>query len=385
MTKQVGESTTVGISRWMAGGGLGGLGGAMMFLPMAAQGEDQISYRHETYLENDGRMRVGTESVRAEKSLTSWMDLKVTMVYDAISGATPSGAPPVDSITLHPTGTGLTVPGTQITGFRKYGSADAVSGASRATGSQIKHRDDVPLADSSDIRRAVDVSSTITMDQSRLTPQFTYSGENDYLSYAGAINYALDLNDKNTTLNVGWAHTYDLILSNSFTFLQHDQFRNTDDFLLGVSQLLGPKTVLAVSGTVGFSDGYQTDPYRGVVFDGSFPSSAGSGSVTLYGEKRPDYREKQAITFSLTQGISSLDASIEGSYRYYHDSYDIQAHTVGLTWNQKVGSLLVISPSVRYYRQSAASFYDTEFAGDPATDPGRVPHYYSSDYRLSYM
>jgi hypothetical protein len=45
----------------------------------------------------------------------------------------------------------------------------------------------------------------------------------------------------------------------------------------------------------------------------------------------------------------------------------------------------VISPSARYYYQTAADFYGIQFPGDFINDPDRVPKHYSSDYRLSEL
>ena len=80
-----------------------------------------------------------------------------------------------------------------------------------------------------------------------------------------------------------------------------------------------------------------------------------------------------------------MNASVEGTYRYYHDSYGIIANTVELTWLQKLGAMFVVSPSFRYYRQQAAHFYGIQFPGDPVNDPSRAPRFYSSDYRLSFL
>jgi hypothetical protein len=152
---------------------------------------------------------------------------------------------------------------------------------------------------------------------------------------------------------------------------------------VGVTQLLGPKTVLNANFTFGHAEGYFDDPYRGVIFEGTRPSPM--DTLTIYPEKRPAVRSTQITYISLTQAVPPLDGSVEASYRYYHDSFEIHAHTAGLAWFQKVGSFLVISPSFRYYWQSAASFYGTIFSGDPVTDPANVPVYYSSDYRLSQL
>jgi hypothetical protein len=63
------------------------------------------------------------------------------------------------------------------------------------------------------------------------------------------------------------------------------------------------------------------------------------------------------------------------SYRYYNDSFGIQAHTLGLAWYQKLGEHLILRPAIRYYIQGAADFYDLRFEG--------APDVYSSDYRVS--
>ncbi len=211
----------------------------------------------------------------------------------------------------------------------------------------------------------------------------SYSKESDYISYSGALNYAIDLNDKNTTVNAGWSHSSDEVLANNATFLQSDASKNTDDFVFGVTQLLSPKTIFTIDGNIGYAHGYLSDPYRAVVFDET-PLQPG-GLLTIYGEKRPSNRNSQSVFLQVTQAVDRFNASVEGSYRYYHDSFEIQAHTVDLAWFQKIGRYVVVSPSFRYYFQEGASFYATQFPGDPVVAPSRVPAFYSSDYRLSHF
>jgi hypothetical protein len=214
-------------------------------------------------------------------------------------------------------------------------------------------------------------------------PEFSYSNESDYRSYAFALNYSYEFNEKNTTLNLGWSHAYDQVLANEFTFLTHSTVKNTDNFLIGFTQLLSPGTVLGANLTIGYQHGYLNDPYRAVVFNESDLDP--DNQVVLAGEKRPSTRNSQALLLSLTQAIRPLNASIEGTYRFYHDSYGIFAQTVGVAWFQKIGRSIVISPSARYYYQTAADFYGIQFPGDPINNPDAVPRYYSSDYRLSEM
>jgi hypothetical protein len=74
---------------------------------------------------------------------------------------------------------------------------------------------------------------------------------------------------------------------------------------------------------------------------------------------------------------------VEAAYRFFTDTYGITAHTLGLTWNQKLGKRFTLSPFFRYYQQSAASFYVTRLAHSSKDED--LPLYYSADYRLSEM
>ena len=58
------------------------------------RGEDHIDYRYHNYREEDGRIRVETHSMLFEVAPTPSLTLSGQAVYDAISGASPTGAPP---------------------------------------------------------------------------------------------------------------------------------------------------------------------------------------------------------------------------------------------------------------------------------------------------
>jgi hypothetical protein len=236
-----------------------------------------------------------------------------------------------------------------------------------------------------DKRWAGVMNGIMTFGPHHITPQFSFSSEHDYISYGAALNYSLDLNQKNTTLNLGWSHDFDTILWTPFTYIHKNQRKNTDDVLIGVNQLLSPKTVLTVNFTFRNSHGYEDDPYRGVLF-GDYPQ-ADLNNPILFAEHRPDFKRSYIGYASLLQYITPLHGGLEGSYRFYDDTFGIRAHTVAVSWHQKIGRVFLLSPVFRYYRQTAADFYATQFAGDPTNpfNPNPVPTYYSADYRLSKM
>jgi hypothetical protein len=344
--------------------GIGSLTLALTLLlchPGKSRAEDHIDYRYAYYKEDHGRVRILTHSALFEAALANWVSLKAEAVYDAISGASPIGAPPTDTITY------------------AAGPFGPVSSG-------------VPVSPLRDIRRAGNLEPTFTLGNHRFRPQVSYSGEGDYVSRGLAFNYSLDFNEKNSTLNLGVAHTWDRILPRNSPYLKFNENKVSDDFMVGLNQLLGPKTLLTVNLTLGRSRGYMNDPYKAVLFE-DFPEFF-PDTLTLFGERRPRLRQKQIGYVALTQYVDRLNASAEGSYRFYRDDFGILAHTVETAWHQKLGKHLVLSPSFRFYRQSAADFYGTRFPGDPSLPTGfplawgpnpEPPTYYSADYRLSAM
>lgn len=94
-------------------------------------------------------------------------------------------------------------------------------------------------------------------------------------------------------------------------------------------------------------------------------------------EQRPDNKDRQIFFCSLARHVDRLKGSAEIGYRFYQDGFGVVAHTTQLAWYQKLGQQLVLRPAVRYYQQGPADFYAVSFEGSP--------EYYSSDYRLSEL
>ncbi len=317
--------------------------------------EDRVDYRYEYYGEENGRVEVSTQGVYFDLSPKPWMSLKGNFIYDSISGATPRGTP--------------YQPGTNAINT-------------------------VPM---DDIRYAGYLEPTFKFGNHTLSPQVAYSIESDYESIGISVNDAIDFNDKNTTLLLGLSHAFDHVLPNGDAERFHldqiittKQRKDTTDALIGVTQLLGPATVATCDLTVGYSDGYLSDPYKRVLFDNYFytpgPDPANPNAFTGWAENRPDHKLREVVYLSLDHNFEKLSGAVMASYRFYHDDFGITAHTAEVQWNQKIGKHVIVSPMFRYYTQTAAYFYATHFPGDPE-NPGifPLPNYFSSDYRLSEL
>lgn len=302
--------------------------------------EDHVDSKFEYYAEERDRVRVRTVSTLFEQALAPWMSLKGSVVYDGISGATPTGGPV-------PTG-GTTVPTAQI----------------------------------QDERYASFLEPSFRWGRQTFKPQFAYSIENDYESIATTLNYLLDFNQRNTTLHAGVTHNFDTLTAGIYLGPRARK-KDSSDFLLGLTQTITPTTLFNATFTFGLADGYLSDPYKGFRFTG-YPVED-----VLFPERRPNHRTKQILSTSLTQFVGPLNGSAELTYRFYHDSFGLRGHTATLEWFQNVGRHLVLAPLLRYYEQSAADFYLLGFDADPSDrdNPNNalVPAHYSSDYRLSAL
>lgn len=369
--------------------------------------ENEVGYRKSYYLEDDNRISVTTDSVQFDLGLRPNVRLSGDVVTDAISGATPTGAPP-QTMWPFPTFNNFYQSAYQSSYASEYNQFIAINqiyvdsgletyqqltndAANYAqltapgiatnsanasfqslTNSPNYRNNKVPLTYMHDQRSAFSLAVPIAFGLQTITPSFAFSVESDYTSFAGALNYSLSLNDKNTTVNAGWAHNGDSVRDDLFNW----QSKTTDNAFLGLVQLFGPKAYLTINASLGFEHGYLADPYRGVMFANALQYNPDDAALSP--EVRPRHRNNQIFYVAWTQFVTPANASFELGYRFFHDSYGIFAHTAELDWHQKIGKDIVLSPGFRYYVQNAADFYSVLVPG------GNNPQtFYSSDYRLS--
>ena len=156
------------------------------------------------------------------------------------------------------------------------------------------------------------------------------------------------------------------------------------DVLLGLTQVLGRHSLLRLNYSYSDATGYLTDPYKVLsVVDPLTgepltrtppPGVDGPGGIYLF-EHRPDARARQTLYGELRQDFSGKVLSL--GYRYSTDDWQVNSHTLEarLHWPLGAGYL---EPHLRYYTQTAASFYRYSLAsGAP------LPEFASADARLA--
>lgn len=238
--------------------------------------------------------------------------------------------------------------------------SDNVSGASPRWHSSVSSASRMH-----DDRHAGALRVTRHGERSSLSVGLTASDENDYRSTALSLQYAIATEDNNRTWTFGIGRAHDRI--DPVNNLVDDEKKNTTDLLVGVTQALSPVDLVQLNLTHARGTGYYNDPYK-------LP------------DNRPRERNQTAVLARWHHFFESRDAALRLSYRYYHDSFAIDAHTVGAEWVQNLPQGWTITPGLRLHSQSAASFYYEPVYSTEPFPPGFFANpngFYSADHRLS--
>ncbi len=307
--------------------------------PRVGRAAYAISYKFADYREEADRMRVETHYGLVEAELGTDMRLKVMGAIDSLAGATPTGQP-----------------------------SETREGP-------------VPLAQISDRRKAWSADLSRQFSRVLAVVGFANSRESDYVSNGWSFNTQFDFNQKNTLLLVGAAGTDDDVR----VFYQTDWVKKrTADFVVGVTQLLDPRTSVTFNVSYGRSTGFHADPYR--LIEKITEIAPGVFLPRTFNENRPDSREKWIGYLAINRAWPRANASAEASYRLFDDSFGTTAHTVELAWFQKIGERFILRPAYRFYEQTAADFYRVDLTGtniDPGSRPDPAGPFFSADYRVS--
>jgi hypothetical protein len=224
--------------------------------------------------------------------------------------------------------------------------------------------------------------ATYFLDSSSISIGGGLSREHDYTSRFFNTNYSIDLNKKLTTLKFGASVAFDDIEPSPSSWNPRPNgwasYKTSQNYLVGVSQVVDKDTLFQSNMTFGYSKGFLTDPYKNVGVETDF----GGGMVFTIpqSEVRPGEKFQWAWLNQYVRHFGQFnDAALHLDYRYSLDSWGSHAHTVEASWHQPIADGWQIIPRFRYYSQDKADFYQPVF--DAATIANASE--YSSDYRLA--
>jgi hypothetical protein len=180
-----------------------------------------------------------------------------------------------------------------------------------------------------------------------------FSKEYDYGSAMAGLGWSTDLNDRNTNLSANIRFYSDTIeLYDIDGIQQGEDDRETMDLTLGLTHVLGPRTLFSAELYLSQQDGFLSTPFHEVLL-------AGGGRTT---ERLPDSRSRQALGFRLNHSFSKRYVQ-RVYYRFYDDDWGIQAHTIELEPHFRISSKSNswIYPILRWHTQDAADYFGLPF------------------------
>jgi Protein of unknown function (DUF3570) len=192
------------------------------------------------------------------------------------------------------------------------------------------------------------------------------SDEEDYNSKSFGLEARWDLNEKNTTLIAGYGKSNDRVGSSDNPDLHEPRY--TQEYMVGITQLLSPVDLIQSTVSWARGDGYYNDPYK-------FTITFYPDGVLAAPDTRPNHRDTVAWLTRYRRHFVDANGSLQADYRYYHDDWGITAHTLEVGWQQTLSDRWEVRPGLRYYTQNAADFYSPVI-------PRPQPAILSSDQRL---
>jgi hypothetical protein len=182
----------------------------------------------------------------------------------------------------------------------------------------------------------------------------TRSSEPDYRATTASLDVSQEVFGGMTTVSLGFGRGQDDVgkhgQSGYFDHATHWQYR------LGATQILSPRWLLSVNGEALADDGFLGSPYRVArVFGAVVP------------ERVPRTRSARAIKFRLLGDVSEpggLRSAVHADYRYYRDTWGIQAHTLEAGFSHYMLPGLLADTYVRLNRQGDALFYSDDASSE---------------------
>jgi hypothetical protein len=222
-----------------------------------------------------------------------------------------------------------------------------------------------------DFRSEISAGLSQKLRSTTLTGGYVYSVENDYASHNIDFGLAQDLFDKNSTLSIGWS-----LSANRIGRTGDQSFRESLLVTGGAAswtQVLDKRTIAQLSYSFSYNDGYQASPYRFVRFDDPMTGDI----IEKHHEIDPRTRYRHAAVIGLNRHLFS-DSSLQADYRFYDDSWSVQAHTVQVRYFVRFGDV-TLRLRERFYYQTDASFFLPHYV---AAD-GMLPAFFTADRELS--
>ena len=189
---------------------------------------------------------------------------------------------------------------------------------------------------------------------------YTSSEESDYDAETFGFSVSQDMLGDLTTLTVGFALGNDLVRRSDDSLFERDLDKQM--YSIGLTQILTKNLISTLNFETITDEGFLNNPYRSVRY-------ADSGSALGYSfepELYPNTRTSNALGMRARYFLP-YRAAVEGEYRYFIDTWDVEGHTAALTYIHPWKDF-TFTGKFRYHDQTGAHFYSDLFSRAEATN-----------------
>jgi hypothetical protein len=189
---------------------------------------------------------------------------------------------------------------------------------------------------------------------------YTSSSESDFDAETFAFSVSQDMFGDMTTMTLNYTVAADDVGRSDDPAFGREISRQ--HYGIGITQILTKNLIAAVNFETITDEGFLNNPYRSVRYLDFGSANGYSFEPELY----PNTRTSNAFGLRARYYLA-YRAAVEGEYRFYTDTWNIDGHTFALTYVHPMGPW-TFTAKYRYHDQSGADFFNDLFPRSQATN-----------------
>jgi len=189
---------------------------------------------------------------------------------------------------------------------------------------------------------------------------YTSSVESDFDASTYSFSVSQDMFGDLTTLTLSYALGDDIVGNSTDPTFERKNTRQ--HYGVGLTQILTRNLITSLNFETITDEGYLNNPYRSVRYADPTVGLGYSYEQELY----PNTRTSNAVGLRAKYYLP-YRAAIEGEYRFFTDTWDIESHTAAISYVHPMGPW-TFTAKYRYHDQTGASFFQDLFARSEATN-----------------
>lgn len=193
-----------------------------------------------------------------------------------------------------------------------------------------------------------------------MSANYVSSVESDFDATTYSLAVSQDMFGDLTTLTLSYAYGDDIVGRSDDPEFKRENTRQ--HYGIGLTQILTKNLITSLNVETITDEGFLNNPYRSVRYADPTSAIGYSFEPELY----PNTRTSNAVGLRARYFLP-YRAALEGEYRYFTDTWEIESHTMAVTYVHPVGPW-TFTAKYRYYDQVGAAFFQDLFSRSQATN-----------------